>query len=77
MIDYYLKFTSEAQAASVLEAYEGSIDTIGIIYERTGGTNDEPVMKALPGWHVNVRGSENELLAPFMLQVSTPYRVWA
>jgi hypothetical protein len=77
MTDYYLKFTSEAQAESVLEGYEGSIDTIGVIYERTGGTDEEPVMTALQGWHVNVRGLESEALKPFAVDVATPIRVWA
>lgn len=77
MIDMYLKFADEAAATAALESYEGSIDTIGVIYERTGGTDEQPVMTAIPGWHVNVRGPENELLAPFAVQVATPYRVWA
>lgn len=97
MIDLYLKFTDEAEAASVLytfhpkvvgddgvtvtEAYTtpnyANIDTIGVIYERTGGTDEEPVMTAIPGWHVNVRCTEIGLLAPFMVQTTTPYRVWA
>lgn len=77
MIDLYLKFTNEAAATNALEGYEGSIDIIGVIYERTGGTDDEPIMTALPGWHVNVRGPESKLLAPFMVQVATPCRVWA
>jgi hypothetical protein len=77
MIDLYLKFTDEAQATEALEGYEGSIDTIGVIYERTGGTDEEPVMTALPGWHVNVRGPQSDTLTPFAVQVSTPHRVWA
>lgn len=76
MTDLYLKFTDEAQATAALEDYQGSIDTIGVIYERTGGTDDEPVMTALPGWHVNVRGPESEALTPFAVDVTTPYRVW-
>ena len=77
MIDLYLKFTDEAQATEALDGYEGSIDTIGVIYERTGGTDEEPVMTALPGWHVNVRGPQSDTLTPFAVQVSTPHRVWA
>lgn len=76
MTDLYLKFTDEAQATAALEDYEGSIDTIGVIYTRTGGTDDAPVMTALPGWHVNVRGPESEALTPFAVDVTTPYRVW-
>ena len=77
MTDMYLKFADENEAIAALQNYEGSIDIIGVIYERTGGTDDEPVMTATPGWHVNVRGPENELLVPYMVQVTTPYRVWA
>lgn len=75
-MDYYLKFTDEDAATKALEGYDGSVDVIGVISKRTGGTDDEPVMTALPGWHVNVRGPENKLLAPFMVQVATPTRVW-
>ena len=77
MIDLYLKFTDEAQATQALEGYEGSIDTIGVIYERTGGTDEEPVMTPIEGWHVNVRGPQSDTLTPFAVQVSTPHRVWA
>jgi hypothetical protein len=77
MIDLYLKFTSEVQATAALEGYEGSIDTIGIIYKRTGGTDEEPVMTPIKGWHVNVRGPQSDTLTPFAVQVSTPHRVWA
>jgi hypothetical protein len=77
MTDLYLKFTSEVQATAALEGYEGSIDTIGIIYKRTGGTDEEPVMTPIKGWHVNVRGPQSDTLTPFAVQVSTPHRVWA
>jgi hypothetical protein len=77
MTDLHLKFTDEAQATEALDGYEGSIDTIGIIYKRTGGTDEEPVMTALPGWHVNVRGPESEALTQFSVEVNTPVRVWA
>jgi hypothetical protein len=77
MTDLHLKFTDEAQATEALDGYEGSIDTIGIIYKRTGGTDEEPVMTALPGWHVNVRGPESEALTQFSVEVNTPIRVWA
>lgn len=77
MIDLYLKFTDEAEATEALDGYEGSIDTIGVIYERTGGTDEEPVMTRLSGWHVNVRGPESDKLTLFAVQVSSPHRVWA
>ena len=76
--DLYLKFTDEAQATAALEGYEGSIDVIGVIYERTGGTDDEPVMTAIPGWHVNVRvvDEDDKTLQPFAVTPATPMRVW-
>jgi hypothetical protein len=81
-MDYYLSFPDEAAANKVLYGAEdmpnfANIDTIGVIYKRTGGTDDEPVMTAIPGWHVNVRGPESLSLLPFAVEVTTPYRVWA
>lgn len=77
MIDMYLKFADEAKATAALEGYEGSIDTIGVIYERTGGTDDEPVMTAIPGWHVNVRGPMLPELQAYAVEVGSPFRTWA
>jgi hypothetical protein len=74
MTDLHLKFTDEAQATEALDGYEGSIDTIGIIYKRT---DEEPMMTALPGWHMNVRGPDSEALTQFSVKVNTPIRVWA
>jgi hypothetical protein len=55
-----------------------NIDTIGVIYKRTGGTDEEPVMTALPGWHVNVRvvDEDGAALEPFQIYPVTPMRVW-
>lgn len=77
MIDYYLRFDSEAQAIDALKDYEGSIDVIGVIYEQTGVKNNEPVMSAIPGWHVNVRGKPDKILSKYAVEVATPYRIWA
>jgi len=82
-MDMYLKFDSEAAATAVL--YDGetpryrNIDTIGVIYSNTG-TDEEPVMEPIPGWHVNVRLVDDEdadALEPYAVEVSTPVRVWA
>jgi len=56
-----------------------NIDTIGMIYKRTGGTDDEPVMSAIPGWHVNVRVTDEDATAlqAFQVTPATPMRVWA
>jgi hypothetical protein len=83
-MDYYLSFPDEAAAKTVLYGAEdmpnfANIDTIGIIYKRTGGTDEEPVMTAIPGWHVNVRVAEEDVTAlqPFAVTPVTPMRVWA
>jgi hypothetical protein len=82
-MDYYLKFSSEDAAKAVL--FDGetqkyrNIDTVGVIYKNTG-TEEEPVMTALPGWHVNVRLVDEEdgtVLEPYAVEVATPMRVWA
>jgi len=86
MIDYFLKFPDEATANQVLEPFLAthSIDVIGIIYKPTGDVIDtpegpSPVMAALPGWHVNVRGGDEEVeaLAEYQIFPTNPVRGWA
>lgn len=88
MTDYTLKFTTEAAANKVLFDGEDSrypehvIDIIGTIYKDTGETTlvdgiEQPVMAAVPGWHVNMRGPEDATLDKYSVTVSTPQRVWA
>lgn len=88
MTDYTLKFTTEAAANTVLFDGEDSrypehvIDIIGTIYKATGKTTlvdgiEQPVMAAVPGWHVNMRGPEDATLDKYSVTVSTPQRVWA
>lgn len=89
MIDHYLKTETEADmqaaliAAGITDA-EGALqtgyvlDVIGIWTERTGGTDEEPVYTAVPGWHFNVR-SVDLIEWPASVTVSapvTPWRVW-
>jgi hypothetical protein len=81
-MDYYLIFPDEAAAIKVLYGAEdmpnfANIDTIGVIYKRTGGTDEEPVMTAIPGWHVNVRGAETDEFEAFIIIPANPQRVWA
>lgn len=59
-----------------------AVDVIGVIYKPTGNmvTSDEgsfPEMAAVPGWHVNVRGPEDDNLAKYHIVVNTPVRMWA
>jgi hypothetical protein len=84
-MDYYLKFSSEAEANAVLyTAHEDSdatpnfrnIDVLGLLY-----TNDEEPV-ALDGWHVNVRTADDEngsALEAYQVTPlpTTPRRVWA
>ncbi len=88
MTDYTLKFRTEAAANKVL--FDGKqslypehvIDIIGTIYKDTGVVAtyngvDSPIMAAVPGWHVNMRGPEDATLDKYSVTVSTPQRVWA
>lgn len=59
-----------------------AVDVIGTVYKPTGKllTSEEgnfPEMAAVPGWHVNVRGPENDTLAEYHIEVATPVRGWA
>lgn len=74
-IDYFLKFSDEAEADGVL--FEGeerkpryaAIDTIGVIYK------DEV---ALEGWHVNVRSKDiHPELEAYQVTPTNPVRLWA
>lgn len=88
-MDYFLQATDEPTmnaaliAAGVMDD-EGNpitghvIDVIGTWFERTGGSDEEPVMTHLPGWHVNVRSAE--LIqwpdSVTLAQPKTPWRVF-
>lgn len=85
--DYHLKFEDANEAQVTL--YDGeqplyaAIDIIGIICKPTGKMlkTDEglaPEMKAIPGFHVNVRHTEEAPeLDAFAIQVDNPVRIWA
>lgn len=96
MIDFYLVFSNEAAAKTELYDLEDgnedilvpryrNIDIVGTIYKPTGETYVEegltiPVVKAIPGWHVNVRLMPDEDGAPleqYRVFPNTPSRVWA
>ena len=119
MIDYYLKFTNQAEAENVLSNLSflaednsvvlvstglASIDFVGIIHRPTGNMledidgNEYPELAPLEGYHVNLRlaslpvtqsvdevtGEVTEiaspipdLLAPYIVEPTTPSRVWA
>lgn len=88
--DYYLNTPDEASMVATLQQAEATdadgnpvagvlIDVIGTHYERTGGTDEEPVYSQVPGWHVNVR-SDHELHwlhgSSYTKNPRTPWRVW-
>jgi hypothetical protein len=86
--DLYLRFDSEAEATGALfdddgaARYDMAIDIIGVIYEPTGVIlqgPEGPYSEVAPvdGWHANTRGEVPAALAPFVIEVSTPVRVWA
>lgn len=92
MIDRFLKFANQEEAESVLfdKTDDGyltpkgnfSADLIGVIYKETGETIDSPggplpVMAALPGCHVNVRGVGNDDFIEYEVTVATPVRSWS
>lgn len=91
MIDYYLKFSSQSEAESVLfdktddglvPRFQGSIAVVGKVYAPTGRIiksveGDIPEMKAVAGWHVNYRGEEAEKLAAYQTFPTTPVQGWA
>ena len=59
-----------------------SVDIIGTVYKPTGKmlAGDEssyPEMAPVEGWHVNVRGEEDDTLAQYHIEVLTPVRMWA
>lgn len=80
------------EASEGVEAKEGyevgnyqNIDTIGLIYEPTGETQESelgpvPVMAPIAGWHVNIRlvdGEDATALQAYTVNPATPVRVWA
>ena len=93
MIDYYLSTTDEADMISALLETGAAtadslgelapsdgfvIDVIGTWYDQVGGTPDEPVMQALPGWFFNVRAAAPVAWSPAVAAITpaTPWRVF-
>jgi hypothetical protein len=92
MIDKFLKFDSQEQAEEVLfdKTEEGYLipkgdfvaDVVGVIYKPTGKTfktaeGPVPEMAPIPGWHVNVRGSDADKFPDYEIEVATPTQFWA
>lgn len=91
MIDYYLITQDEAGMIDALVAAGAAllddtgrgllpadgvlIDVIGTHSERTGGTDEDPVFSAVPGWHVNVR-SAHPLDWPAGVYTGQPHAPW-
>ena len=63
---------------TVKKAKYAAVDVVGTIYEPTGAVvDDEPVMAALDGWHVNVRhNAEAPELEAYRVFPATPQRMW-
>jgi hypothetical protein len=70
---------------TVLVPKYAAVDVVGVIYKPTGkmlkakkGEEPMPEMKAVPGWHVNVRHTdEASELDAYKVEVKTPARMWA
>jgi hypothetical protein len=56
-----------------------SVDVIGTIYKQVGEDEEGAILSPIDGWHVNLRGADNEEFALYCVtpDPSTPYRVWA
>jgi len=90
-MDKHLKFSSKAEAESVLfdKVEDGlvpkfgiSVDVIGLIYKETGkilksAEGPIPETKPVAGWHVNVRGVGPDDFSEYEVTVATPSRAWA
>ena len=90
--DYHLNTPDEATMMSALsqvgvtttseeglQLSEGvALDVLGHWYERTGGTDEEPVMEQVGGWHFNVRSLQPIEWPETVIDSSpvTPWRVW-
>ena len=91
MTPYYLQTATESDMWAALDSMgmvaehdgeryitvEHSI--IGHWFERTGGTDEEPVMEQMPGWHFNLLLPEHPAEWPEGVTAhdpSTPWRVW-
>lgn len=77
--DYYLNTADEATMNAVLEGITADVSVIGHWYNIVGGTPEEPITEQVPGWHFNVRSTE-EIVWPAEVSATTPvtpWRVWA
>lgn len=85
-MDLYLKFKDKAEADSVIYADEfqfayRNTDVVGVIYKPTGKLlkDDTPEMKALDGYHVNIRLCDDEngaAIKNYAIEPTNPVRVW-
>lgn len=93
MSDFYLRAQSEQALTAALESAgivtvedDGqwvapgyALDAIGPISKRIGGTDEEPIMQQVPGYHANLRGElsdEQISKLPVIPEPANPVRVW-
>ena len=75
--------TIDGVAETIMHPKYAAIDVIGTIYKPTGvilktPDGDTPEMKAVSGYHANVRHTDNAPeLDAFVVEVNSPSRVWA
>lgn len=63
----------------VVVPYPGyALDVIGTITKQVGGTEEEPIMETLPGYHANLRGASEQqaTILPVIPAPANPVRVW-
>ena len=88
MTPYYLQTADEAAMWAALDSmgmvaeHEGERyitvehSIIGHWFERTGGTDEEPVMEPLPGWHFNLLLPEHPAEWPAGVTAHNPETPW-
>lgn len=85
MTDLYLRFTDENESLPLLfndnKPLYFCIDVIGTFYDVDNTDPENPIVTAIPGWHVNVRLLDNEdgtSLEPYKVNPEplTWRRVW-
>ena len=89
-MDKHLKFSSKAEAESILfDKVEGGLvpkldfvaDVVGLVYKPTGKMlslveGEYPETKPVAGWHVNLRGPDADKFPDYEVVVNTPSRTW-
>jgi hypothetical protein len=65
----FFRFDSQAQYEELKQFFtnENTIDEIGEIFFRNGGTTEDPIFAKMVGWHVNAQGPIPQELVAFLV----------